>query len=70
MDSKIGVQEGNSRPPCPLCGSSRRVGQVGSKQFFCWNCLVEYNSRQEVFAVTEDGSLVAYSLAGGENSAL
>ncbi|MBC7334765.1 MAG: hypothetical protein H5U01_00620 [Clostridia bacterium] len=51
---------------CPLCGG-HRVGQVGSKQFFCWNCLVEYNHRREVFLVTEEGTLVAYSLAGGEN---
>jgi len=52
---------------CPVCGS-RQTGQVGNKQFFCWSCLVEYNNCQEAFAVTEEGTLVAFRLSGGENS--
>ncbi|MCR4420182.1 MAG: hypothetical protein QHH27_04490 [Clostridia bacterium] len=55
------------RPPCPVCGSSRQVGQVGTRQFFCWNCLLEYNHRREVFSVAEDGTLIALQGAGGED---
>lgn len=42
---------------CPVCGS-RQVGRIGMKDFYCWDCLVEYNEDNEVFYVKEDGSLV------------
>lgn len=54
-------------PCCPSCGS-HRVGRVGNKQYYCWNCMVEYNTGQEIFLVTEDGTLVACARAGGEDS--
>lgn len=41
---------------CPLC-HSMEVGQIGPNQFYCWNCFVEYNDRNEVFYVREDGFL-------------
>lgn len=41
---------------CPNCGSSE-VGKIGLQQYYCWNCMVEYNDKREVFAINEDGSL-------------
>ncbi|MEW6621722.1 MAG: hypothetical protein AB1420_01075 [Bacillota bacterium] len=41
---------------CPVC-NGRSVGRIGTEQYYCWNCLVEYNSKKEVFQVEEDGSL-------------
>ncbi|MDD2421834.1 MAG: hypothetical protein PHC60_01935 [Heliobacteriaceae bacterium] len=43
---------------CPLCGGNQ-VGRVGVSQYYCWRCYVEFNERNEVFTVGEDGSLVA-----------
>ncbi len=42
---------------CPLC-NSRSVGKIGANQFYCWNCLVEYNSENQIFEVQEDGSFI------------
>jgi len=46
---------------CPACGCVD-VGRVGSNQFYCWNCFLEFsiNSRQQVkfFYVQEDGNLL------------
>ena len=44
---------------CPLCGSNE-VGKIGQDQFYCWNCFVEYDSKNQVYTVEEDGSLIAY----------
>ena len=60
-------QYNRPRPSCPICGGYRRVGQIGSRQFFCWNCLVEYNLQRETFLITEEGTLVAFCPEGGEN---
>lgn len=46
---------------CPLC-SGKEVGKIGADQYYCWNCLIEYNDKNEIFEVAEDGSLVAYNL--------
>jgi ribosomal protein L37AE/L43A len=46
---------------CPVCRSSQ-VGRVGSDQFYCWNCFVEFNfnkGRVNLYEVAEDGSLMA-----------
>ncbi|HWP98426.1 MAG TPA: hypothetical protein VN426_16410 [Syntrophomonadaceae bacterium] len=46
---------------CPVCGSAQ-VGRVGSDQFYCWNCFVEFNfnkGRVNLYEVAEDGSLQA-----------
>lgn len=44
---------------CPLCGG-KEVGKIGPDQFYCWNCYVEYDSKNQVYEVDEDGSLIAY----------
>ncbi|KAB2951277.1 hypothetical protein F9B85_12985 [Heliorestis acidaminivorans] len=44
---------------CPVCGG-KQVGKVGVTQFYCWNCYVEFNDRQEIFEVAEDGTLMAF----------
>ncbi|MCG0314702.1 MAG: hypothetical protein L5657_08650 [Calditerricola sp.] len=44
---------------CPNC-KGKDVGKVGSRQFYCWNCLIEYSVSGEqvhVYEVEEDGSL-------------
>lgn len=46
---------------CPLC-HGKEFGQIGSNQFYCWNCLVEYNDRNEAFYVREDGFLESISI--------
>ena len=42
---------------CPLC-SKRDTGKVGNDQFFCSNSCVEYDSKQNIFAIDEDGTLI------------
>ncbi|MEL7566403.1 MAG: hypothetical protein AAGU27_16180 [Dehalobacterium sp.] len=42
---------------CPVC-NGREIGKIGTNQYFCWNCLVEFNDQEEVFEITEDGSLM------------
>ena len=46
---------------CPVC-RGLQVGKVGSDQFYCWNCYLEFNyarGRLNLFEVGEDGSLIA-----------
>lgn len=46
---------------CPVCGGLQ-VGKVGSDQYYCWNCFMEFNySRGQVnlYEVAEDGSLIS-----------
>jgi len=38
------------------------VGRVGSDQYYCWNCFMEFNfnkGKVNLFEVAEDGTLVA-----------
>ena len=42
---------------CPVC-NGREIGKIGTSQYFCWNCLVEFNDQEQVFEISEDGSLV------------
>ncbi|WP_366922564.1 hypothetical protein MFMK1_003029 [Metallumcola ferriviriculae] len=42
---------------CPGCGS-KNTGKVGVNQFYCWECFIEFNDKNETFMVEEDGSLV------------
>ncbi len=44
---------------CPICGG-KEVGKIGPDQYYCWTCFVEYDSKNKVYAVEEDGSLIAY----------
>ncbi|MBN2908623.1 hypothetical protein JQC72_03700 [Polycladomyces sp. WAk] len=45
---------------CPSC-NSHDLGKVGTNQFYCWNCFVEFTVAggeiSAVFQVEEDGSL-------------
>lgn len=46
---------------CPVCGGLQ-VGRVGSDQYYCWNCFLEFNFRKgtlNLYEVAEDGTLVA-----------
>lgn len=52
---------------CPVC-RGLQVGRVGSDQYYCWNCYLEFNfSRGQVnlFEVAEDGSLLATERPSG-----
>jgi ribosomal protein L37AE/L43A len=52
---------------CPVC-RGLQVGRVGSDQYYCWNCYLEFNfSRGQVnlFEVAEDGSLMATERPSG-----
>lgn len=49
---------------CPLCGGNS-IGKVGSHQFYCWNCFVEFSIQKDkvaVYEVGDDGSLIPYIL--------
>lgn len=44
---------------CPHCGS-RAVGRVGTDQYYCWECCIEWNvtpSGNRLFWVDEEGEL-------------
>lgn len=52
---------------CPVCGGLQ-VGRVGSDQYYCWNCFLEFNyakGRVNLFEVAEDGSLLAMDESAG-----
>ena len=45
---------------CPAC-KGMQVGRVGSDQYYCWNCFIEFavkKDRVNMYEVAEDGSLV------------
>lgn len=47
---------------CPVCGG-RATGKVGTEQYYCWDCCVEFRKNKEgvqIFEVAEDGSLVSF----------
>lgn len=38
------------------------MGKVGSEQYYCWNCYLEFNfqkNRVNLYEVAEDGTLIA-----------
>ncbi|MGI6412755.1 MAG: hypothetical protein ACOXZ5_03705 [Syntrophomonadaceae bacterium] len=46
---------------CPVC-RGLQVGRVGSDQYYCWNCYLEFNfakGKTNLYQVAEDGSLIA-----------
>lgn len=46
---------------CPVC-RGLQVGKVGSDQFYCWNCFLEFNyakGRLNLYEIGEDGSLIS-----------
>ncbi|MDO4539803.1 MAG: hypothetical protein Q4B48_01690 [Syntrophomonadaceae bacterium] len=52
---------------CPNCGGLQ-VGKVGSDQYFCWNCCLEFNYARgmaRLYEVAEDGTLLALDSGAG-----
>ncbi|MGI5921968.1 MAG: hypothetical protein ACOX6I_09565 [Syntrophomonadaceae bacterium] len=46
---------------CPVC-RGLQIGRVGSDQYFCSNCCLEFNysrGRLNLYEVAEDGTLIA-----------
>lgn len=46
---------------CPNCGG-RAVGKIGSHQYYCWECCVEFSPSKDghkwlVYVVQDDGTL-------------
>jgi hypothetical protein len=47
---------------CPLC-QKNTVGKVGSSQYYCWECFVEFLIQKDkivVYEVCDDGTLLPY----------
>lgn len=45
---------------CPICNGNT-VGRVGSNQFYCWECFIEFTMGKDgirVFDVEDDGTLI------------
>jgi len=46
---------------CPICYQNN-TGKVGSRQYYCWDCLIEFkittNQEYKLFYVESDGSLI------------
>jgi len=46
---------------CPVC-NERNTGKVGSRQYYCWQCLIEFkitsDHQYRLYYVDSDGSLV------------
>jgi len=49
---------------CPLC-HCKDVGRVGTDQYYCWNCLVEFSLKGKdgptAYYVDEEGTLISLS---------
>lgn len=45
---------------CPIC-RGKQTGKVGSNQYYCWSCFIEFSSHgeAEVYEISEDGNLLA-----------
>lgn len=46
---------------CPNC-MGRSIGRVGSEQYYCWDCCVEFNLGRgavRIYHVDADGELIA-----------
>lgn len=65
----IMVQIGVIRVQCPIC-RGKQTGKVGSDQYYCWSCFVEFSGggENEVYEITEDGNLMALNTPGDEFS--
>jgi uncharacterized OB-fold protein len=51
----------NKLKACPLCGS-KTVGQIAPERYYCWDCLVEYDNKNQIYEVLEDGSLSSFEV--------
>jgi hypothetical protein len=50
---------------CPVC-NGMQIGKVGSEQYYCWNCFMEFNfnkGRLNLYEVAEDGTLISMDKA-------
>lgn len=48
---------------CPVCGR-RSIGKVGSDQYYCWDCCVEFfdNGKEtKIYSIEDDGSLTSFT---------
>ena len=56
---------------CPLCCSAD-TGKVGSNQYYCWQCLMEFKTDlsqgQCMFYVEADGNLIPIPLKQSKTS--
>lgn len=46
---------------CPVC-KGLQVGKVGTDQYYCWNCFIEFNMRKgriNLYEVGEDGTIMS-----------
>lgn len=46
---------------CPNC-SGRSIGRVGSEQYYCWDCCIEFNTGRgsiRIYHLDADGELIA-----------
>ena len=53
-------REGVIKMGCPVCRGNT-VGRVGTNQFYCWECFIEFTNGKEgtrIFNVEDDGTLV------------
>ncbi|MDA8193939.1 MAG: hypothetical protein M0Z53_08075 [Thermaerobacter sp.] len=51
--------EGASDPLCPRC-TARNVGRVGTGQYYCWDCFIEFSISHRgirMYQVEADGEL-------------
>ncbi len=48
---------------CPVC-QGKKIGKIGTKSYFCWDCYFEFDENNQVFSILEDGSLLQVS--GGD----
>ncbi len=57
---------------CPSCGS-RNVGKVGTGQFYCWDCYIEFSLSHRgirMYSVEQDGELTRIEPQLGSEGAL
>jgi hypothetical protein len=46
---------------CPNC-AGRSIGRVGSEQYYCWDCCIEFNTGRgsiRIYHLDADGELIA-----------
>ncbi len=57
---------------CPSC-TSRNVGKVGTGQFYCWDCYIEFSMSYRgvrMYSVERDGELTRIDPLTGSEGAL
>lgn len=55
---------------CPGCGS-RGIGKVGTDQYYCWDCCVEFSMTKkgiQIYEVDLEGELVAIASPEAQHS--